>query len=215
MKRFGIKILLAAALLAVSLPAASQGRLLRIGVKGGLNFSSVSHFEVGYISESVSSYTGFSGGLAFSFTMPVSGMTLQPEINYISKGAMFRAEGSSRFRTDYIEIPVNLQYGLDLVLLRPYVMLSPYIGYAVYKQPDNLSWSSINRFEYGIGIGGGIDFWRFQLQVKYNWNIGKLIKNVPDEGSSSEGIEITPDDMVKSIRNGNLKGLEVNLVFFF
>ena len=169
----------------------------------------MSRFELGYISESVSNYTGFTAGVAFSFDMPLRGMTIQPELNYVSKGAMYRGENpaggseDARFRTDYIELPVNFQFGLDLILLRPYLMVSPYIGYAVYKDSGIVSWDNTNRFEYGIGIGGGVDFWKFQLQVKYNWNIGQLARN-------TDRIEAGG-----AVRMGNYRGLEVNLVFFF
>lgn len=175
----------------------------KVGVKGGIDFISVNRFELGYISESVSNYTGFTAGVAFSFDMPVRGMTIQPELNYVSKGAIFRGQDNVYFRTDFIELPVNVQAGLDLVLFRPYIMVSPYIGYAVYKQPGSVAWNQLNRFEYGIGIGGGVDFWKLQLQVKYNWNIGGLVKNVSDS------------DLLRSVRRGNFRGLEVNLVFFF
>lgn len=181
----------------------------KVGIKGGIDFISMSRFELGYISESVSNYTGFTAGVAFSFDMPLRGMTIQPELNYVSKGAMYRGENpaggseDARFRTDYIELPVNFQFGLDLILLRPYLMVSPYIGYAVYKDPGIVSWNNTNRFEYGIGIGGGVDFWKFQLQVKYNWNIGQLARN-------TDRIEAGG-----AVRMGNYRGLEVNLVFFF
>lgn len=186
--------------------------IVKVGVKGGINFISMSRFEVGYISESVSSYTGFNAGVAFSFDLPVRGMTIQPELNYVSKGAMFRGDENIRFRTDYIELPVNIQAGLDLILLRPFIMVSPYIGYAVYNAPGFVEWNNINRFEYGIGIGGGIDFWRIQLQVKYNWNIGSLVKNIKEPSGSGT---VGSSDLLGSVRGGNFRGLEVNLVFFF
>ena len=187
----------------------------KVGVKGGIDFMSVSRFELGYISESVSSYTGFNAGVAFSFDLPVRGMTIQPELNYVSKGAMFRSPvGNVRLREDYLELPVNLQVGLDLILFRPYLMVSPYIGYAVYKEPGFVEWSSLNRFQYGIGIGGGIDFWRFQLQVKYNWNIGDLVRKVPEGSDAHTGIVGAPE-LLGSVHDAAFRGLEVSLVFFF
>lgn len=207
-------VLLASVQTAVGQDYASS--FFKVGVKGGFNFSSMSRFELGYISESVSSYTGFSAGVAFSFDLPVQGMTIQPELNYISKGAMYRGPEDFRvhFRTDFIELPVNLQVGLDLILFRPYLMLSPYIGYAVYKRPEQVQWSDINRFQYGVGIGGGVDFWRFQLQIKYNWNIGQLVRDIP-RGSISYAEGVSGDAKSEYVNLGNYRGLEVNLVFFF
>ena len=199
MKRFAEIFSAAVLMLAVAgpVPASAQdgkgdgnkdrsyaSSFFKVGVKGGIDFISMSRFELGYISESVSNYTGFTAGVAFSFDMPLRGMTIQPELNYVSKG-------------------VNFQFGLDLILLRPYLMVSPYIGYAVYKEPGIVSWDNTNRFEYGIGIGGGVDFWKFQLQVKYNWNIGQLARDT--DSIDAEG----------PVRMGNYRGLEVNLVFFF
>ncbi|HIT48256.1 MAG TPA: outer membrane beta-barrel protein [Candidatus Coprenecus stercoripullorum] len=184
--------------------------ILEIGIKGGMDFTSLARYEPGYISESVSTYTGFSAGVTFSIDLPVRGMTLQPELNYVSKGAAIRGDIGRTLRFDYIELPVNLQAGLDLIFLRPFICLSPYIGCAVYKQVDEIPWKYFNRFEYGIGIGGGIDIWRFQLQVKYNWNLGPLAKDLP-EGIVGKEME----DVMDFVGAGNYRGLEVSLTFFF
>lgn len=218
MKRFGqiiaVSVIAVTASVFTLAAQSDASSFFKVGVKGGINFTSLSRFELGYISESVSSYTGFNAGVAFSFDLPVQGMTIQPELNYVSKGAMYRGPENFSFRTDFVELPVNLQVGLDLIFLRPYLMVSPYIGYAVLKKPEAMEWSEINRFQYGVGIGGGVDFWRFQLQVKYNWSIGQLAKDLPEDGLSAgdTGFEIQPTGPV---RMGNYRGLEVNLVFFF
>ncbi len=202
----------------MALPLAAQEKdkkasFFKFGVKGGIDFISLDKFEVGAIPESVSTYTGFTAGVAFSFDLPVQGMTLQPELNYVSKGARIKGgSGTTNLRLDYIELPVNLQVGLDLILMRPYLMLSPYIGYAVYREPEYISWEYLKHFEYGIGIGGGVDVWRLQLQVKYNWNIGGMVRSL--EGSSGS-ITIDSESRLQTIKESNLRGLEVNLVFFF
>ncbi len=218
MNRILRNISLSLMLLMVALPLAAQKKedkvsIFKYGVKGGIDFISLNKFEVGAIPETISTYTGFTAGIAFSFDLPVQGMTLQPELNYVSKGARIKGQRSTtNLRLDYIELPVNLQVGLDLILMRPYLMVSPYIGCAVYRQPANLSWDYLKRFEYGIGIGGGIDVWRLQLQVKYNWNIGGMVKS--KEGTSGS-ITIDTESRLNSIKESNLRGLEVNLVFFF
>ncbi len=189
----------------------------KFGIKGGMDFTSITHTEVGSISENMNTHTGFNAGVAFSFKLPVKGFTIQPEINYVSKGARIASDDNKlNIRMDYIEVPVNLQIGLDLILLRPFLMVSPYIGYAVNKQwepqsiQDVFHWDYLNRFEYGLGVGGGVDFWKFQLQVRYNWNFGQLIKSKP-EGM----IDSITSDIISSIDKGNFRGLDVSLTFFF
>lgn len=196
--------------------------IFRFGIKGGMNFSRIDFTKPGdiTISENMNSHTGFNAGVAFSFKLPVKGMTIQPEINYVSKGAKIKGDKNINIRMDYIEIPVNLQIGLDLILLRPFIMVSPYIGYSVYKQwscadyPDintNMQWKYLNRFEYGIGVGGGIDVWRVQIQAKYNWNLGKLLPEVPTN--------VVTDTYTKAIfdgiGNGNFRGFEISVTFLF
>lgn len=211
-----ISILIALTLISCMIHTASaKDGIFKVGVMGGINFTSVSHFELGYISESVSTHTGFNAGLAFSVAMPVNGMTLQPEISYVSKGAMFPGEKQMRIRMDYVEIPVNLQYGLDLILMRPYIMVSPYLGYSVLRRPVEMNWTNLNRFEYGIGIGGGIDIWKFQLQVKYNWNLSRLVSSIPESHLGEGNVIIDSDNLLKAVRKGAFRGLEVNIVFFF
>lgn len=176
--------------------------IFEFGLKGGVDFMTFSKFQGGDVYQSLSSKTGFVAGFAFKFEMPARGITIQPELNYISKGAKFIGEKESMaIRADYIEMPVNFQFGLDLILLRPFLSVTPYIGYSVYKNTDNIAWKDLNRFEYGIGVGGGIDIWRCQLQVKYNWNLGDFFKKAPE---SMEGF-----------RHGNFRGLDLSLTIFF
>ena len=59
----------------------------RFGIKGGIGFSSLSDAEFGDINESMNSRTGFNVGLVYQYKFPVWGLAIQPEVNYVSKGA--------------------------------------------------------------------------------------------------------------------------------
>jgi hypothetical protein len=50
----------------------------------------------------------------------------------------------------------------------------PYINYALGKSSKVGSWDDINRFGYGIGLGAGVDVWRFQFNARYNWDFSKV-----------------------------------------
>ena len=69
-----------------------------------------------------------------------------------------------------------MQFGLDLVLLRPFIVVSPYIQYAIKSDAQILNQpvDDINRFDYGVGLGAGLDLWKLQITGKYNWGLGKL-----------------------------------------
>lgn len=214
MRKIIISFVFALAFL-VTFPAQAQ---ISYGIKGGINFTSFSYFEVGNISEAVNSYTGFNAGAVVKFKLPY-GFAIQPELNYVSKGARFTGDAKVHLKTDYVELPVNVQYGLDLIMLRPYIAVTPYIGYAVRKDltiggasyKETFGWDHYNRFEYGIGIGGGIEFWKFQVSARYNWNIGNFTH------FKTENIitDTVTENVIKTINKGNFRGLEISIAFLF
>ena len=202
MKKKIVAILAGFLLLFASNEAFAYGDVFKVGVKAGPNFMSFSQFEKGGdFAMMKSPRTGYTAGVAFSFMLPVPGMSIQPELHYVSKGAGFKGEGDFNLYNDYIEMPINIQAGLDLIFLRPFIMISPYIGYAVNRGDVTLPWENMNRFEYGIGVGAGLDIWKFQIQVSYRWNLGALLKEVP------EGYP--------TLKQGNYRGVDLSLVIFF
>ena len=80
----------------------------------------------------------------------------------------------------YLELPVSVQWGPDLLLFRPFVDVTPFIGYAVNSKVGvedyiHTDWDGyMNKLSYGLGLGGGIEVWRLQFTCRYNWNFGPL-----------------------------------------
>ena len=66
-------------------------------------------------------------------------------------------------KTGFVELPLGLQWGPDLLAFRPFVMAEPFIGYKVgsYDRGDETveEWfeRSKNDFEYGFSVGGGVE----------------------------------------------------------
>ena len=77
--------------------------------------------------------------------------------------------------------------------------MAPFVGYALTNEvyvhvfdaeggPKTLTkntWENWNRFEYGLGLGGGIEVWKFQLVCRYNWNFGPLMNTKGSIGGQS------------------------------
>lgn len=141
----------------------------KIGVKGAYNTAVITSSDVGSIG-------GGGGGVALNLKLPVPGMSVQPELDFVYK-----------YDRTMMEIPVNFQVGLDLVLVRPFICLTPYMDIPLSSSGD------VSMFQAGFGVGGGIDIWRFQVQCRYNWNITDFSKSV----------------------SGKLRGLDLSLIFFF
>ena len=87
-----------------------------------------------------------------------AGFSFQPSFAFNSSGT-----GS---KSGSIRLAASLQWGPDLLLFRPFVDVSPFVAYKFGNVADSERW------RYGLGIGGGVDIWRFQLSCRYNWNLG-------------------------------------------
>lgn len=196
-----------------------RSTIIKYGIRGGMDFTSISYTKPGTISETMNNFTGFNAGFSLQILPPVKGLAIQPELLFVSKGTSFSGDYSAKLHMNYIELPVNIQYGIDFIFFRPFISLTPYIGYAVSKDWRDafgnksdivLQSDGINRFEYGIGVGGGFDVWKLQLMVRYNWNLGRMF-NIETTGVISSDWK----QFIESINKSNFKGLEISLAFFF
>jgi opacity protein-like surface antigen len=205
-------IVIAAVLLITSANLNAQDKTTRIGVKGGLNISNVT----GSIREDFSgvfkSYTGFHAGIVLNVKLPL-GFAFQPELIYSQNGTKIESEllgASTGLKVGSIQLPLGIQWGIKLGPVRPYATVVPYIGYALSHNLDvaidqetlKKYW---NAFDWGVGVGVGIDIWKFQVSAKYNWALGNLAKDV------SESNVPVLDDFDKS----KIAGLEISLAFLF
>jgi hypothetical protein len=181
------------------------------GVKAGMNFNSMSDLEVNDLKTSVNRKTGFHAGVLYKIDLPF-GIGIQPELLYIQKGgsidekftesSALSAYTSGDFKMHYIQLPLNIQWGLDLMLFRPFVMVSPFLSYQLAKESSikGMNWNT-DKLGYGIGLGAGLDLWKFQVSGKYNWDLGK----------ASE----FKWDGVDTFRGGKNKGFELSVAFIF
>jgi len=153
-------------LLAVMAITTNIDAKIRFGAKGGFNFASLSgaDFSNSLSGSYFSNRTGWHAGAVLNIGLPL-GIAIQPELLYNSKGADENAIG-------YIEIPVDLQWGIKLPMVRPYVSLTPYISYAVNS---SLPIERLQNWDGGIGVGVGLDFWKLQVSLKYFWGFGNVL----------------------------------------
>lgn len=222
MKRFLTLMVLA---LAVSVTAGAQS----FGITGGLTSSStdVQHFDT----KSVSLYHA---GIVFEIPLG-GGFALQPGITYQMKGATLDqyVEGTEDIsksldtKVGYLEVPLQIQWGPDLFLFRPYVFAEPFIGYGITSSNEvtldmvidktaRNEWAdnALKRLEYGVGFGVGLEFWQLQLSVQYFMNMGGL----SDGTHEVDGEDV--NNAIKNIMNTayetkNFNGIKLSAVLFF
>ncbi len=215
MKRF--LTIAAAFILLFSVQAKAQ---IKYGITGGMNFNTS---EISGID--VDAKAGWNLGVTALLDLPL-GFSVQPSLVYSRKGANLVSLGNftASQSMGFLELPVSVQWGPDLLLFRPFVDVTPFVGYALnnkYKANlstlksssstsvnTSLSWDNFHRFEYGIGLGGGINVWKLQVIARYCWNLGSLY-NV-------EGWDEIKDQISGLSRESkNFGGVNVGVSFFF
>lgn len=161
------------------------------GVKGGVNFSNLYTDEV----DDNNMLTSFNAGLYAKFPITQS-VAIQPEFLFSRKGAEFVydnafAEGTARFKLNYIEVPVLLKLN---VTENFNIHLGPYFAYLIDAQVTNESNADIfdfeenydnddfNKFDTGLTAGVGLDFEGFGVGARYNYGLTTVGKERTVDG---------------------------------
>jgi hypothetical protein len=158
---------------------------LRLGVKGGVNFSNIYTQNV----EDNSVLIGFNVGVFAKLPLTKS-FAVQPELLYTTKGAEltynnYFVNGSAKFNLNYIELPVllviNLTHNFNF-------HAGPYVAYLVdanatnnpkgtlFDLQNNLNNEDYNRFDTGLCAGVGFDAKHISFGVRYNYGLQKVGK---------------------------------------
>ena len=204
MKRIFTVVL--AALMLTGISASAQAKW---GVTAGLNFNTSKFSEV-----DVKARTGWSVGGTCLVDLPL-GFSVQPSLLYHQKGANITNELSQSM--GFLELPVSVQWGPDLLIFRPFLDVTPYVGYALSNKfsasvagivLSDEGWKGKERFEYGLGLGAGVNVWKLQFIARYNWNFGSLY-NV--EGWD----DIKPHLKDLNSKSENFGGVTLSLAFLF
>jgi hypothetical protein len=98
---------------------------------------------------------------------------------------------SMQLKTTYLEVPLNIQAGVGLgSLFRVYGQVSPYLSYLISDDVDGAEdfyaayknfmsergdgAQPLNSFDYGIGLGAGVEVLFLQLSVKYDFSLNEF-----------------------------------------
>lgn len=154
-------------------------------IKGGLNMSNLYTEDV----DDEKVLAGFNIGL---FTqLPISSsLSLQPEFSYTTKGAELQydnafAEGTGKFRLNYIEVPVllkanliknfNVQFGLYAAFLVVSKITNESTN-GTYNFEENVNEDDLNKFYFVVAVGVGFYFDSFGIGARYNYGLRSVGK---------------------------------------
>ena len=174
-------------------------------------------------------------------------IALQPSLIYNVKGTQLSevkgtegvdlANYSADFKTGFLELPVQLQVGLNLGGFRPYVFAEPFVGFAITNeftkkfeavgaaevveesdasnQWENIGSDVKDRLEYGVGAGVGIDLLNsLQISVRYYWNMGQLYNGEANKFQGSTAGEVA-NGFLDTMKNQQCTGIMASVAFFF
>lgn len=174
------------------------------GIKGGVNLSNMRNVT------DAKNYLGYQAGLLYQIDLPLW-FSVQPELLFHVKGAKLTDIKDSSFGLGYLEVPVHIQWGPRFKDgdIRVFAQGSPYIGYAISKDlrdkdGNQYSWKNINRFEYGVAAGLGVQLWHFQVSAQYNWSLGSLAN-----------FDLAEQTFKEILNESNFSGYTISLAIIF
>lgn len=186
---------LAALLLGVS--ANAQDVWCHFGLQGGISLNK-------FTTEINRNMTGWHAGASLLIKMPAF-FALQPAVQFEQSysNMLDNTGGTGVLKVNTINVPIAVQWGPDLGFCRVFVEAVPFFDFNLSgTMGDTKVNDYINLFQFGAGVGAGIDIWRFQLSARYNWNFGTWEKIVA-EGNPFKNI------------NEKKQGVSITLAYFF
>lgn len=168
-----------------SLKASAQ-ELPRIGVRGGLNISTLTGVA------NTEAKTGYTAGIFTKLRVKESPFSVQPELMYTQLGVK---TNSSEYDLEYFQIPVLLMYDIELPSLpfMPYVAAGPYMGFNMLAEGGGQLSPDISEIvrdnDYGFVLGAGVEVLRFTIGARYQFGFTKVFENIELNTGSVNGDE--------------------------
>lgn len=178
---------------------------IRFGIRAGANLSNLytSDSNTGLNSDQYKGKFGYHLGGMMEYSLSDM-FSIQPELMYLNHGANLKKENSFLMKDGHItlntlQLPLNLkaQFNMGKSSSKVFVYGGPYIGYNIYgkvagkiegKDVDNKLYtkgSNMKRFDYGVGIGIGIEVNKFIISLGNQYGINDL--SGPENGKMRVG----------------------------
>ncbi len=143
--------------------------------KAGINIANQSIKNV----NGEKSKTSFQAGLGVNIQTGVKNFSIQPEVNFISKGTKFKNSfGNQTYNFNYIEVPVLAKYSFGPV----YVNAGPSIGFLMGKSDKiKAAYGKTKTIDFGLQMGAGVAIpaGPGKMIIDGRYNLG--LSNISDE----------------------------------
>lgn len=215
--------------LIVAVMATASVAHAQFGIIGGWTTTNTS-INFSNFQENFKGLSNFHAGVAYHQNL-VLGFAIQPELTYEMKGASLDTEtfaaGLTSTKSHGMELGIGVQWGVDLLVARPFLVAEPFIGYTfssndtyslgttsvsvTSEEISNVLNNAKNKLEYGISLGAGVDVLKhIQVSVKWFKNLGPLYNAGKfDANSVAANIAAAYKD------TKNYSGIKVTVGIFF
>ena len=162
---------------------------IAFGVKAGMNFGKTGELNYSGLKESINSdnKTSFNSGVWIRVKIPVIGLYVRPELNYVRVNSTYDLKGNDGNRDyslDRIDIPVLL--GVKILKFGT-IFIGPNFQYTVGNDfsLENTKELDSKDFALGLVIGAGVELGKFGVDIR--WEKGLSDSNIKyiDETSST------------------------------
>lgn len=161
---------------------------LNFGIRGGLNIANLNNVD------DTDARTGLLAGAYLNFKVPMSPVSIQPEILYAQKGfeATTTVSGqqvNATTKLDYIEVPVLAKFSFAPGPLTPKVYFGPYVGFNVKAEVEAESGGnsasvdvkdSIKDTDFGVVVGAEVSFSKLNVGLRYGAGLTKIAEDDSD-----------------------------------
>ena len=214
-----MKKLFTAAIVALSMMFGANNAQAQVqfGIKGGLNVTSMSLDKDKLLD--TENQAGFFIGPTVKFTLPIVGLGIDASALYDQREAKIKGDGdekditSARLKTQAINIPINVRYGVGLgSVANVFFFAGPQFGFNVGDKNQSLlkdaaEWKlKSSNFSVNVGLGFTV---LSHLQVSANYNIA-CGKTGDVTGSDAAGTAL--QDILGS---GKANAWQVGLAYYF
>lgn len=213
MKKIFTTAVLAAAMLFSANNAEAQ---VKFGIKGGLNVTSMSLDSKVLDAEN---RAGFFIGPTLKFTLPVVGLGIDASALYDQREAKAKAEVEgaeveSNFKTQSVNIPINVRYGFGLGSTASiFLFAGPQFGFNVGDKNQSIfkdmgEWRlKSSTFSVNVGVGAML-LNHLQLSANYNIACGKT-----GDMTVSKALGETGQNLFS--KNGRTNAWQIGLAYYF
>lgn len=191
MKQIRTLLLAAIAVVALAATPAANAKIFSWGPRLGVNVNKLS-FNKEALNDITDSdnRAGFTGGLMAEFTAPIIGVGMDVSVMYVHRSSEWMAENVKKTaNNDYIDIPVNLKWNINLPvvnnIVRPYLATGPSFAFLTSKSAlENAYKSRKTTVSWNFGVGVTL-VKHLQVGASYGLGLGKAVTNLAGVGSAS------------------------------